>query len=109
MKGLSACALVVLVVVGSPRLSAAQSTSATVFGTTSDEQRRVLPGVTVTLLRIETGESRTVTTDTRGAFRIIGLNPGRYELRATLPPFVDVIQSDLVLGLNDETAVAVIL
>jgi hypothetical protein len=49
MKRLSACALVVLVAGGSPRLAASQSTSATAFGTTSDERRSLLSGVTVTL------------------------------------------------------------
>src|SRR5688572_1935217 len=45
--------------------TAAQSTSATVFGIATDEQQGVLPGVTITLQRLDTGESRTITTDTR--------------------------------------------
>src|SRR5687767_14350320 len=42
--------------------TAAQSTSATVFGSASDEQHGALPGVTITLQRLDTGESRTVAT-----------------------------------------------
>ena len=92
---------------GLPPPTAAQSTYATVFGSVSDEQHGVLPGVTITLQRLDTGESRTVTTDARGSFRIIGLVPGRYQLRATLQPFADVVLSDLVLGLHEETGIPV--
>jgi hypothetical protein len=105
MKQLAFRVLLALTIGLVPRAVAAQSTSATVFGTVSDEQRGVLPGVTVTLRHLDTAESRTATTDTRGAFRVIGLAPGRYELRATLQPFADV-QSNVVLALNDEIAVA---
>ena len=90
-----------------PPLAAAQSTSATVFGTVSDEQRGLLPGVTITLRRLDTGEARTITSDARGSFRIIGLVPGRYQLRAALPPFTDVVLDDIVLGLHAETGIPV--
>src|SRR5687767_9543783 len=105
MKQLALHVLLALAIGVVPRAVAAQSTSATVFGTVSDEQRGVLPGVTVTLRHLDTAESRTATTDARGAFRVIGLAPGGYELRATLQPFAD-IQSNVVLALNDEIAVA---
>jgi hypothetical protein len=106
MKRLAVCALLIQTVVAIPCAVEAQSTSATVSGTVTDEQRSVLPGATVTLRHLDTGESRTATTDPRGSFRVIGLAPGRYELRATLQPFADSVQSNLVLALNDEIVLA---
>lgn len=107
MKPVAVGLLLSLAVAGIPRPAASQSTSATVFGTVSDEQRAVLPGVPVTLQRIDTGESRTKTTDARGAFRIIGLAPGRYELRVALQPPYDAVRAEVVVGLNDEISVPI--
>jgi|RhiMethySRZTD1v2_1073278.scaffolds.fasta_scaffold01626_8 carboxypeptidase family protein/TonB-dependent receptor-like protein len=109
MTRLCVCSLVAVTILGSAAVAAAQSTSATVFGTAADEQHAALPGVNITLRRLETGELRTATSDERGAFRIIGVAPGHYELRATLGTFNDVIQPDVVLGLNDELGVPVIM
>ena len=106
MRQVALSAFLALTLGAIPGAVAAQSTLATVFGTVADEQRGVLPGVTVTLRHLDTGELRTATTDARGSFRVIGLAPGRYELRAALPPFADVVQSDTVLALNDEIALA---
>jgi carboxypeptidase family protein/TonB-dependent receptor-like protein len=97
--------LLALMITSAPCPAASQSTSATVFGTVSDEQRSVLSGVTVVLRRLDTGESRTVTTDARGAYRIIGLSPGRYELRATLQPPFETARREIILALNDETEI----
>src|SRR5512134_3381873 len=107
MNKLAVCVLIALTVGNLRPLAPAQSTSATVFGTVSDEQGAVIPGVSITLQRIETGESRTLTTDARGSFRVIGLVPGRYQLRAALQPFADVILSEIVLGLHEETGIPV--
>ena len=107
MNKLAVCVLLTLTVGNLQPLAAAQSTSATVFGTVSDEQGAVVPGVSITLERIDTGESRTLTTDARGSFRVLGLAPGRYQLRATLQPFADVILSDIVLGLHEETGIPI--
>jgi len=96
MTRLCVCSLVAVTILGSAAVAAAQSTSATVFGTAADEQHAALPGVNITLRRLETGELRTATSDERGAFRIIGVAPGHYELRATLGTFNDVIAHLLV-------------
>ena len=91
--------------IGIPRLATPQSTSATVFGTVTNEQEFRLSGVTITVRRLETGESRSVTTDEHGSYRIVGLAPGRYEVRATFIPPNDAFQREIVLGLNEEVAI----
>ena len=86
-------ALAILLV--TPALSAAQSTSATVSGSVLDEQKAALPGATVTVRNLDSGQPRTTTTDERGAFRLVGLPPGRYEITADLAGFGRLVRSDL--------------
>ncbi len=44
----------------------------------------MLPGVTLTVRNAETGLTRTVVTEVDGRYRLGGLPPGRYELKAEL-------------------------
>jgi hypothetical protein len=67
--------------------AAAQSVTASVFGTVSDEQRGVLPGATVTVKDLGTGQLRSTTTTDTGTFRIVGLAPGRHEVTIELEGF----------------------
>ena len=76
-------ALAVLLVTSA--LSAAQSTSATVSGSVLDEQKAALPGATVTVRNLDSGQQRTTATDARGAFQLPGLPPGRYESPPSSP------------------------
>jgi outer membrane receptor protein involved in Fe transport len=107
MRWLCACGLLALTAGLIPADAAAQSTVATVFGTVSDQQQAVLAGAVITLTSLDTGETRTAASDARGTYRIIGLPPGRYELRVVLRPFADQVRSKLELGLSEETAVDV--
>ena len=67
----------------------AQADRGRITGVVTDARGAVLPGVTVSLSGME---SRTVVTNQRGEFAFEGLLPGRYELTAVLPGFVDVKQ-----------------
>jgi len=107
MNWLCACGLLALVVGVLSDDAKAQSTAATVFGTVSDEHQAVVPGAAITLVSLDTGEIRTAISGGRGTYRIIGLSPGRYELRVVLRPFADQVRSNLVLGLSEEAAVDV--
>ena len=75
--------------------------SASVTGMVTDAQGGVLPGVTVTLRNIESGAARTTATETNGRYRLAGLQPGRYALRAELDGFqpTDVANLTLTIGL----------
>ena len=100
-------ALAVLLVTSA--LSAAQSTSATVSGSVLDEQKAALPGATVTVRNLDSGQSRSTTTDERGTFRLVGLPPGRYEITADLSGFGRLVRSDLVLTVAQEVTLALTL
>jgi hypothetical protein len=75
--------------------------SGVVTGIVTDGQGGVLPGVTVTLRNVESGALRTTATDEGGRYRLAGLQPGRYALRAELDGFqpTDVANLTLTIGL----------
>ena len=100
-------ALAVLLV--TPALLAAQSTSATVSGSVLDEQKAALPGATVAVRNLDSGQARTTTTDERGTFRLVGLPPGRYEITADLSGFGRLVRSDLVLTVAQELTLSLTL
>ena len=85
-----------------PAVSFAQSTAATIAGTVLDEQKSVLPGATVTVRNMETGQIRTTTADATGNYQIVGLAPGRYELTVELSGFTRSVQSDVILRIAQE-------
>src|SRR4029453_106867 len=80
----------------------AQSTLASVSGTIYDEQHAVLPGAAITLSSLDTGQTRSVGSDSAGRYRVLGLTPGRYEMRVALEGFAIDVQSDLLLTISAE-------
>ena len=87
----------------------AQSTAATVNGSVLDEQKAALPGATVTIRNLESGQSRSTTSDARGAFQVAGLPPGKYEVSAELAGFGKLVRSDLSLTVAQEVTLALTL
>src|SRR3954471_7400345 len=65
----------------------AQTTNGVIAGIVSDAQGGVLPGVTVTGRNVDTGASRTIVTEGDVRFRLAGLVPGKYEVKAELQGF----------------------
>ena len=84
------------------RVAAQGDASAVVSGVAADAQGGVLPGVTVTLRNIESGTVRTAVTEADGRYRMAGLQPGRYSLRAELDGFAtaEVANMTLTIGLS---------
>ncbi|HEV2273311.1 MAG TPA: carboxypeptidase regulatory-like domain-containing protein, partial [Acidobacteriaceae bacterium] len=65
----------------------AQSASATILGTVSDDSGSVVPDATVTVKDLGTGQERTVKSDDSGAFTVPGLQVGHYSLVVTREGF----------------------
>ena len=78
---------VVLVVAGGAPAALAQSGQGSIEGTIRDGSGAVLPGVTVTATSADSGRSRSVVSDIRGDYVVPRLDPGQYEVEATLPGF----------------------
>ena len=94
---------VVAILAGCTRLVCAQSTdTAAVAGTVSDAQQAVVPGVTVTARRIDTGAARSAVTDAAGHYRLLGLAPGEYELVAELAGFQSARRTGVRLTVGAE-------
>ncbi len=79
-----------------------QGAGASVDGLAKDQQGGVLPGVTVTLRNLDTGVTRTSTTETDGRYRFQALAPGRYHLSAQLSGFSskEIGDIQLTIGLS---------
>ena len=87
-----AVVLTALAVVARP--ASAQDTVLT--GTVTDDSGAVAPGVSVTALLVETGNTYSATTDGAGVYRI-GARPGVYKVTAELSGFATVTQDSLEL------------
>jgi hypothetical protein len=79
--------LSMLVLALSPRLLAAQGSTATLGGVVRDPQNLTVPGATVTVSRTESSFSRAATTGADGGFDFPGLLPGEYLLTVELVGF----------------------
>src|SRR5205823_13402622 len=78
-----------------------QGAGASVEGVVKDQQGGVLPGVTVTLRNVDSGVTRTSTTEADGRYRFLALPPARYHLSAELSGFApkDVGDVSITIGL----------
>src|SRR5947199_1115931 len=99
-----AIAAVLLLALAVP--AAAQLQTGDVYGTTVDEQRQPLPGVTVTLTG-SAGAPQVQQSGGDGRFRFVKLYPGKYSLKADLQGFspVEVQEVDVRVGANTEVQV----
>src|SRR6185503_17961062 len=70
----------------------AQSNYASLSGTVSDPQQKVLAGCNVQLASNSTGASRQAVTNEQGVFQITGLLPGDYNLTVQSPGFATINQ-----------------
>jgi len=96
----TACLLVTTVVAGLVLFSSAapgQTTNATLVGDVIDPSRGAVAGATITVRNPATGLSRIVQTGELGSYRIWPLNPGTYEVSASMAGFKTKAQSNVVL------------
>ncbi len=86
-----------------PSLAAAQ-TDGRIVGTVRDSTNAFIPGATVTVTNVRTGEQRTAVTDGQGKFAVTGLRPSTYTIAAELDGFAKVEYSELNLAVSQEMA-----
>ena len=78
----------------------AQQQLGAVQGTITDQTGGVLPGVTVVVTNLDTNVSRTTVSNEAGVYRVPSIDPGRYEVKATLDGFKAVHQRDVVVSVG---------
>ena len=101
--------LLLVSLLGLPGAAAAQVTSGAISGVITDAQSAVLPGVALTLRNTETGFTRTAVTEADGRYRLAGLSPGRYDLKAELSGFAPVEVTDITLTIGLDVGVNIAL
>lgn len=85
-----------LLILGSAVVSFGQDLDdVTISGKITDSNGLAIVGATVTATQVETGVSRTVTTNNEGHYRIIELQPGLYQILAAATGFADKLKTDL--------------
>jgi Carboxypeptidase regulatory-like domain/TonB dependent receptor-like, beta-barrel len=72
-----------------------------ITGITIDPSRAALPHVTVHLMNIATGKTRSTTSGDDGTFNILLLSPGNYDLRAEKPAFDPVTLKGLRVSVTE--------
>ncbi|HYU80462.1 MAG TPA: TonB-dependent receptor [Vicinamibacterales bacterium] len=107
MKACVTC-LAVVMILGLPALLLAQGTGA-ISGTVTDTTSGVLPGATVVVKNTETGQTREVITDLRGHYSAPNLQPGPYDVMASLTGFGTVTRSGVRLTVGREAVVDIAL
>ena len=84
---------------------ASASDAQTISGVVTDQQKGVLPGVTVTIENVDTGTSRTAVTGSTGRFEAAGLVPGTYAVEAALPGFATAVRRGLSSSVGQDLLV----
>ena len=68
----------------------AQSNAGDLVGVVTDPQGALVPGATITARNVATSLTRTITTDEAGAYRLLVLPPGTYEVTVEAKGFTPV-------------------
>src|SRR5947207_8884137 len=77
-------------------------TDAEIGGTVRDATGAVVPGVSVTVINVETGRARNTLTNDVGFFVVPLLQPGSYQLRLGKEGFKQVTQTGITLQVNEQ-------
>ena len=85
----------------------AQSSTATLSGTVSDQNGAVIPGATVAVINIAQGFQRTAVTNTEGLFVVPLLPPGTYTVKAEQKGFNPTEVRDVVLNVNGQVTLQI--
>ncbi len=78
----------------------AQTGTTAVSGQVLDQQGAVISGATLTLTNVNTGATRTATTDSSGNYLFPSLPPSTYRLQAEAPGFRTEVHDNLALLVN---------
>ena len=103
-----AAAFMVVMSVAHP-LAQSQAVNGTVEGTITDQSGAALPGVSVTVANLDTGDTRVVVSNETGVYRAPLLPLGRYRVSAELQGFKKFEQQGLTLSAGQSAVINVVL
>jgi hypothetical protein len=104
---LAAISLSLILILGlvAPLTALGQVASGTILGTVSDSNGGVITDATVKITNVQTGFSRTITTDHEGRYRVPVLPLGKYEVRAEHAGFATKVHTEIELTVGREAVV----
>ncbi len=88
---------------------AAQEINATITGTVVDAQGALMPGVSVTVLNVETNASAEVVSDSHGGFHVSKLPPGRYRISTARSGYTNYVRDGIVLRTAETASIRIAL
>jgi len=86
---------------------AAQQITGSIRGTVTDPAGATVAGASVTAIQIETGLTRTASTDRAGEYVLLELPVGHYRLQATAKGFQSYIQQGITVDVNETATIPV--
>src|SRR4029453_3262457 len=90
---------------GAHPLAQSQAINGMIEGTITDQSGATIPGVTVTVSNLDTGDSRVVVSNQSGVYRAPLLPLGRYRVAAELQGFRKFEQQGLTLSAGQTAAI----
>src|SRR3954469_4058608 len=102
--GLWFAALIVVMSAAHP-LAQSQAINGTIEGTITDQSGGTLPGVSVTVTNVDTGDTRVVVSNEAGVYRAPLLPLGRYQISAELQGFRKFEQQGLTLSAGQSAVI----
>ncbi len=85
----------------------AQNIFGSIIGTVTDPGDAVLPGTSVIVTNLGTGEKRIVTTDGQGNYQVLSLPRGDYKVEVNAPGFKQFVRSPIDVAVAQEARVNV--
>ena len=96
----AAILVTLLTVLIAPTASRAQVLYGSLVGNVSDPKGSVIPGAKVEVTNVGTAETRTATTDDRGAYILNDLQVGVYKITVSRASFKTLLKEDLKIEAN---------
>jgi carboxypeptidase family protein/TonB-dependent receptor-like protein len=89
--------------------TAAQILYGSVVGVVKDPQGALIPGVTVTITNKDTGLARETTTNEQGAYSLINVQQGTYDVKVSLTGFREFVRTSVPVTIGEISRVDVTL
>src|SRR5215813_8555399 len=96
---------VVLLIAVSCSLVVAQTSTASIVGVVRDASGALIPGVTINVKHIDSGQTRTVISSETGNYSAPSLPVGPYEISTSMPGFKQAVRSGINLVVGQEAVI----
>src|SRR5262245_42342446 len=83
----------------------AQLTTGTINGTVTDSSGAAIPGASITVKNVETGIARNTISGETGRYEVPNLQPGSYEISASLAGFQTSVRNGVTLAVGQNAVV----